>query len=249
MNIVPLACARLLIAVFLATGLSALSLANEPEENADATAFASPDNRFVLQKLKAQDSEEEVFGVLERRSRKPVPIEGNTLSPMEDALQAIWSPDSKRLAINARLGGRYETVELFEWTGKKFKQLGDLEKLLTGPLQAEIQRQLKAERLPKDIYLRRIWDTFEVKRWIDNDTLEAKGYTSRTFIRDQPDADPEDITGDFIFTVKIDKKERLKMISKKLAPPEADEETAPEPEASEEQSSESPAAPEKKAKP
>jgi hypothetical protein len=235
MNTVPLAGARLSVAALLASALFAQTLANDPEER--GIEVPSPDEKFVFQKLKRND-DENVFGVVERATRKQLSIEGNTLQPMEDAIQALWSPNSKRLAVNARLGGRYESAELFEWTGKKFKQIGNLEGLLSPVGHAEIARQSKAEALPKDIYLRRIWDTFEVRRWIDNDTLEARGYTHRTFIRNEPDGDPEGIASDFLFTVKIDKKGRLKIVSKKPTPPETDEETAPEANAAEGQSNE-----------
>ncbi|HEX8310750.1 MAG TPA: hypothetical protein VF614_05490 [Chthoniobacteraceae bacterium] len=230
MNIVPLACTRLLTAVFLVSGLPAPSAARELEDNAGEMAVPSPDRRFVFRKLQGND-DGNVFGVIDGRSGKPLPIDGETLHPMSESVRALWSPNSKRLAVNARLGGRYETVELFQWTGKKFKQLGDIEKMMSGAVYAEIDRQLKAEGLPKDIYLRRIWDTFEVTRWIDDSTLEAQGYTSRTFVREQPDAEPEDISSDLLFTLKIDKKGRLKIASKKPAPQQTDEETAPEPEA------------------
>ena len=101
------------------------------------------------------------------------------------------------------------------------------------PAHEEIARTLKAEGLPKGIYLRRIWDTFEVKRWIDDETLEAGINVIRMFVRNPPDGEPEDTSAAFVFTVKIDKKGRLKITSKKPAEEESEDGAAPELDASE----------------
>ena len=113
---------------------------------------------------------------------------------------------------------------------KKIKQIGDLEPLMGKPAHEEIVRTLKAEGLAKGIYLRRIWDTFEVRRWIGDETLEAGINVILIFVRNPPNGEPEDTSAAFFFTVKIDKKSGLRITNKK---PEEEDGAAPELDASE----------------
>jgi hypothetical protein len=193
-----------------------------PDEPPEIT-IPSPDGSFTFRGF-----EDEVYGIEEQRSRRRLPMKGMTLEPMQNAVDALWSPTSKRVAINARCGGRYETTEIFEWNGKTFRQIGDVEQLIRPILSAEHARQLKKLKLPKESYEQRIWDTFEVKRWIDADTVEVRGYSER-IARPKGAEEGEELSADFLFVVKLGKKGKLTIVSKKATPQEADEETAPEP--------------------
>ena len=86
----------------------------------DRFSVPSPDGKFIFRQTVQWNSEdgEAAFTVFDTRTGRSVLTDpGASLPPMEDSIVCLWSPDSKRFAINARVAGRHDTTELFEWTG------------------------------------------------------------------------------------------------------------------------------------
>ncbi len=166
-----------------------------------ATKAVSPDGMFVFKFRK--DNPEAPFGVFSKKSGKSV------LAPPEiavnsftDQLTWLWSPDSKRIALNIRAGGRYNTASVFAWDGKTFSEWPDFETMLTEKLDAEKESDRRKQGIPSDAYQRRIWDSFKVRRWFDNNTLEVDAYSIRSVTTGD---DQTDITGSLRFRLQRQK--------------------------------------------
>ena len=72
-----------------------------------------------------------------------------------------------------------------------------------------------------------------MRRWIDDETLEAGINVIRMFVRNPPDGEPEDTSAAFFFTLKIDKKSGRRIKNRKPAEEESEDGAAPELDASE----------------
>ena len=144
--------------------------------------------------------------------------------------KCIWSPDSKKFAVNFRAGGRYEITQVYRWNGKAFVETSSPEDLLTPRLDAAKDNQLRelVAKLPpsfpdKDAILqgsfqRRIWDNYRLRRWIDDNTAEVTAYSERTVSAPNTDEDGEDIFGSMRFVVRLDEKGQWNMLKEQNIP-------------------------------
>jgi hypothetical protein len=181
-----------------------VSVARAQDEKEIPIASTSPDGRFVFRKLGPGLG----YGVVEIKSELPVPLGDETegITPVTGtSIAGVWAPDGEHLAVNYRAGGRYETTQLYQWTGDKFEPMADLEELLVAWEENERAEFLKREKLPRDTYLRRIWDTFRTERWRDSQTVEVFVYSIRTFLRNKEDEEPEELQVSAVFTVRFGK--------------------------------------------
>ena len=90
--------------------------------------------------------------------------------------------------------------------------------------------QAVKEHLPKKAYRRRIWDTYETRHWIDNNTAILYGYSNRSvqFNRDLSTNDEMSDYGDLVahmlFTLRFDTEGNWKIIKKhEMSAKEVDE--------------------------
>lgn len=114
----------------------------------------------------------------------------------------MWAPDSKRFAYNCRLGGRYESTELYQLRNGKWVKLRSPEnEETTRPLDRAKAKQIGDLKLPADVYQRRIWDTWRVRNWLDANTAILYVQSTRTVpLSDEEDPETSDIKTDFLFT-------------------------------------------------
>ena len=164
-----------------------------------ATKPVSPDGNFVFKFRK--DDPEAPFGVFSKKTGKLVltpPVAA--INSFTDQVTWLWSPDSKQIALNFRAGGRYNTAGIFAWDGKAFSELPDFEAMLSEKLDTEKENDRQKQGISSDAYQRRIWDSFKVRRWIDDNTLEVDAYSIRSVALG--DNDQTDITGSLRFRVQ-----------------------------------------------
>lgn len=186
----------------------------------------SPDKKFVYEFV--DPDADAAFG----KARVVSKSSGETLWQSPDEMnnswvqtaKCIWSPDSKKFAVNFRAGGRYETMGIYRWNGKAFVESSSPEDLLAARLDAIKDRQLRelVANLPpsfpnKDAILhgsfqRRIWDNFRLRRWIDDNTAEVTAYSERTVSAPDTEQDGEEIFGSMRFVLRLDAKGQWKIL-------------------------------------
>lgn len=197
---------------------------------ADTPRTTSPDGRFYFE-IAATDADDS-FAVARVVAKSDGQVVWQTPEDARNSFSAesacVWSPDSKRFALNWRAGGRYETADVFRWDGKAFVPSPSLEKFFAPRLEAAKEKELREleERLPdfpdKQAVLRRsqrrIWDNVAVRRWIDNNTLEATGYSIRFVTPGLEENDGEDISGALRLVMRSDAHGRWKILKEESIP-------------------------------
>lgn len=83
----------------------------------------------------------------------------------------LWAPDSKRFALNCWQGPRYQDTSLYQLRGGEWKTLKSPYDGVREILNKVIAAQVKKAGLPKKTDLRLIWETYEVRRWVDFNTV------------------------------------------------------------------------------
>jgi uncharacterized protein YecT (DUF1311 family) len=134
--------------------------------------------------------------------------------------RVIWAPDSKRLAFNYGQG-RTHATSLYQLRGDEWKALklpDDEDKIFQRAdniVAGQLKRKgLSKERLSKkDMYLRLIWWTVKLDRWVDSNT--AILYASLRQVaaqRDNPGEMSDGFGTDLLFTLKFDEAGNWKII-------------------------------------
>ena len=132
----------------------------------------------------------------------------------------IWAPDSKRFAFNYGQG-RTHAASLYQLRGNEWKALklpDDEDKILQRAdniVAGQLKRKgLSKEKLSKkDLYLRLIWWTVKLDRWVDSNT--AILYASLRQVaarRDDPGEMFDGFGTDLLFTLKFDETGNWKII-------------------------------------
>jgi len=132
----------------------------------------------------------------------------------------IWAPDSKRFAFNYGQG-RTHAASLYQLRGNEWKALklpDDEDKILQRAddiVAGQLKRKgLSKEKLSKkDLYLRLIWWTVKLDRWVDSNT--AILYASLRQVaasRDDPGEMSDGFGADLLFTLKFDEAGNWKII-------------------------------------
>jgi len=201
------------------------SLSAAPPSSNDAPdkfSVPSPDGQFIFRQTVEWNSEdgEAAFTVFDTRTGRSVLTDpGASLPPMEDSIVCLWSPDSKRFAINARVAGHHDTTELFEWTGKDFHHIPSIANAITALLAADRQAQLTNARLPTGAVLRQIWDTYKTLKWQDHETVEVLASSIRSAPPNKDSTAPTKLVSAFTFTLKLQKNSPPKIIAQSALPP------------------------------
>jgi len=132
----------------------------------------------------------------------------------------IWAPDSKRFAFNYGQG-RTHAASLYQLRGNEWKALklpDDEDKILQRAddiVAGQLKRKgLSKEKLSKkDLYLRLIWWTVKLDRWVDSNT--AILYASLWQVaanRDDSGEMSDGFGADLLFTLKFDEAGNWKII-------------------------------------
>ena len=188
----------------------------------DQFAIVSPDGKFIFRQTMESEDGDAAFGVVDARTKRSVLIDpGADLPPMEDSIACIWAPDSKRFAVNARVAGRYETTEFFEWTGKDFRHTPSIEGSITSLLAADRKTRLKKAGVPDGTPLRHIWDAVKTLKWDDADTVKVLASSTRSYVRKNGSADSASVVSAFTFMLKFEKNSRPKILNQTAMPSEA----------------------------
>jgi hypothetical protein len=186
----------------------------------DKFAVVSPDGNFIFRQTMESEDGDAAFSVIDARTNRPVLIDpGASLPPMEDSIACLWSPDSRRFAVNARIAGRHETTELFEWTGKQFHHIPSIEATITALLASDRNAQLKRAAVPANTVLRHIWDSYKTLKWEGHDTLKVLGSSTRSYERNNAPEAIIEVVSTFVFTLKFEKHARPKIIARTATHP------------------------------
>ena len=178
----------------------------------------SPDKRFTLVRIYVENDEDTPYvRIVEKKSGRNVgriPKEGQAAHL--DQAEFRWAPNGLRLAYTLRAGGRYISTNLYQFKGGAFVELASPEeKIGYAEIEQERLKRLEAAKMPKDVYQRRIWDTWRIKKWTANDVAELLVHSIRTC----PIPD-EDATFDLDlwirYTLKFDAKGEWKVVKKHM---------------------------------
>ena len=172
--------------------------------------WTSPNGRFVFREVEEGD-----FGVVEVKSGKTLLGGEERVHAIEKEIAAVWAKDSRHLAVNFREGGRYMATQLYELTGKKFRQMPDVTDPISPRGEAARKAEVKRRKLPADIYLRRIWDTYRTERWLDAQTVEVFVYSEKTYVTDKESEDIDSIVVTAVYTVRFGKEGELKIVGRR----------------------------------
>ena len=188
----------------------------------------SPDGEFVFE---SSDPEPEAgFTEVRVRSTKTGAVvwksaEQAIASHWLGTVRCLWSPDSRRFALNYQAGGRYELSEVYRWNGRNFAEAPDLSGLVNERLEAAKNKDLRGlvARLPGTVteeaksairegsYQQRVWDNCSARRWLDGNTLEVTGYSTRIVLAPGMDAEGEYLGAAKRFVVQVNSQGRLKL--------------------------------------
>jgi hypothetical protein len=192
-----------------------LVLPSSAEEAARENGAISPDKQWEFQ----FDGDQKT--VIAKAGTKETVLDLSENVPPQFAKDAtlLWTPDSKRFAINYRAGGRWNTTALYQLRADKWVALRSPEaNEIYEPLNRAKAAQLKKLHLPKSTNQRRIWDTTQLRSWTDADTaiLFASSDRSVMFNKDLSVNENREDTGDlvagFIFTLKFDARGNWKIV-------------------------------------
>jgi hypothetical protein len=195
-----------LLGAFALLLLCATSRLQSADNESDKFAVVSPDGKFIFRQTIQWESEDgdAAFGVVDSRTGRAVLKDPSAnLPPMEDSIACLWAPDSKRFAVSARVAGRNETTELFEWTGKQFEHVPSIENTIAALLALDRKAQLKKAGIPASTVLRHVWDSYRALKWEDDDRLTVLGSSTRSY---DSRAGPEGtarIVSSITFTLKL----------------------------------------------
>jgi uncharacterized protein YecT (DUF1311 family) len=133
------------------------------------------------------------------------------ISTCGDGATVLWAPDSKRFAFHWGQGRTHQTsfyrLRGDHWEPLKSSPGGEASHRVESEFEAQLKREhVSEERLEeKGLYLRFIWETDELDRWVDSNT--ALLYASLQKIiakRDDPGEMSDGFSVDILFTIKFD---------------------------------------------
>lgn len=136
-----------------------------------------------------------------------------------DGAKVFWAPDSKRLAFHWGQGRTNQTsfYELHggHWEALKSSPSDEASQRIEREFEAQLKRKhISEEKLEKKgLYLRLIWETNELDRWVDSNT--ALLYASLQKIiakRDDPGEMSDGFSVDILFTIKFDDAGKWKIV-------------------------------------
>ena len=179
---------------------------------------ASPDGKWVCRRTEIDESAAEngvdsTLGIV-RAGTKKVAVELPISLGSNDAdVNIIWAPDSKRFAYNFRAGGRYNTTQVYQLRDGKWVELESLESEETSePLNRVQSAELTKLGLPEDTHRRRIWDSWEVRKWNDARTAVLYTYSAETvMVKEKGEDELADLSAHFLFTIKFDERGNWKI--------------------------------------
>jgi uncharacterized protein YecT (DUF1311 family) len=148
-----------------------------------------------------------------------------------DGARVLWAPDSKRLAFHWGQGRTNQTsfyqLRGDHWEALKSSPGDEASQRVEREFEAQLKRKhVSEEKLKKKgLYLRFIWETDELDRWVDSNT--ALLYASLQKIiakRDDPGEMSDGFSVDFLFTIKFDDAGNWKIVkSHSMSQKEIDE--------------------------
>jgi uncharacterized protein YecT (DUF1311 family) len=136
-----------------------------------------------------------------------------------DSARVLWAPDSKRFAFNWGQGRTHQT-SFYQLRGDHWEALGsspgdEASQRVESEFEAQLKRNhvSEAKLEKKGLYLRFIWETDELDRWLDSNT--ALLYSSLQKIiakRDDPGEMSDGFSVDILFTIKFDNAGNWKIV-------------------------------------
>jgi hypothetical protein len=122
----------------------------------------------------------------------------------------LWSPDSKRFALNAPDQGRYQPTSFYQLNGDEWKELPPPPDAISDVLDKVIFARMKKMGLPpKKTPIRLMSNPIRTIQWTDPDT--ALVYASDVeAVKDDPDRGFFEAS--FLFTLKFDQSGQCKIV-------------------------------------
>jgi hypothetical protein len=131
----------------------------------------------------------------------------------------IWSPDSKRFALNYKADDSSTLTALYQLRGEKWVALrSPITKQTTELVERAPTAELRKAHLPRNVQPYRDFITWELTQWTDSNTANLYAYSSWSA------GDISDLAEHFLFTLKFDAKGNWKIVkTHKMADAEIDE--------------------------
>jgi hypothetical protein len=122
----------------------------------------------------------------------------------------LWSPDSKRFALNAPDQGRYQPTSFYQLNGDEWKELPPPPDAISDALDKVVFARMKKMGLPpKKTPMRLMSNPIRTIQWTNPDT--ALVYASDVHaVKDDPDRGFFEAS--FLFTLKFDKSGQCKIV-------------------------------------
>ena len=120
----------------------------------------------------------------------------------------VWAPDSKRFAFNLQPGKGYQTAQLYQLDGDRWRKLDSLESnaATTAPLDRSMARQKKRLKeklkLPPDDWGWPIMTSWQVRKWIGSSSALLYAHRSAKF---ELKNETQEVSVSFFFTLKFDR--------------------------------------------
>jgi hypothetical protein len=133
-----------------------------------------------------------------------------------DSGKLVWAPDSRRFAFNFREGADYYSFELYELAGSTWKKLPDVAETattVTEAIERSDRQQLRKVKAPKDATVNSVGDTWQVLRWLDDDTFLASVASGSKVLIDKKSEEPEYFGVTLVFKGKCDNRGGWKVSS------------------------------------
>jgi hypothetical protein len=124
-----------------------------------------------------------------------------------DSGKLVWAPDSRRFAFNFREGADYYSFELYELAGTTWKKLPDVAATattVTEAIERSDRQQLRKLKAPKDATVTSVGDTWQVLRWLDDDTFLASAASESKVLIDKKSDEPDYFSVTLVFNGKCD---------------------------------------------
>jgi len=122
----------------------------------------------------------------------------------------LWSPDSKRFALNAPDQGRYQPTSFYQLNGDQWKELPPPPDAIGDVLDKVIfARMKKMGRLPKKTPIRLISNPIRTIQWTDPNTALVYAADVEA-VKDDPDRGFFEAS--FLFTLKFDQSGEFKIV-------------------------------------
>jgi hypothetical protein len=184
------------------------------EQKKSPARSVSPDGKWELHSGTAGEQDDFIIAKAGSDEKSLVLSEEEYVDGLAEAMgrapryaNIVWAPDSKRFAFNLQPGKGYQTTQLYQLDGDRWRKLDSLESnaATTASLDRSLVRQKKKLKeklkLPAEDWGWPLQASWQVRKWIDSSTALLYAHRSAKFDFKN---EREEVSVSFFFTLKFD---------------------------------------------